>query len=81
MKKRREKKGEENRVKGGKGLKKEYGKKSRIGEKGEFEDEEDGGVEGYLRERRKAEIGGLQEEEMGGREVWEEEEDRRKGRI
>ncbi len=28
---------------------KKYGKKRRMGEKGGFEDEEDGGEEGYLR--------------------------------
>ncbi len=56
-------------------------KKRKMGEMGVLEDEEDGGEDGYLRERRKAERGGWEEYEMGGREVWEEEEDGRKGSI
>ncbi len=38
-----------------------YGKKSRMGEMGALENEEDGGEEGYLRERRKAGGGGMKE--------------------
>ncbi len=38
-----------------------YGKKRRMGEMGVLEDEENGGEEGHLRERRKAERGGLKE--------------------
>jgi hypothetical protein len=38
-----------------------YGKKSRMGEMGVLENEEVGGEDGYLRERRKAERGGLKE--------------------
>jgi hypothetical protein len=63
-------------VKGGKGLKKEYGKKSRIGEKGGFEDEEDGGGrnrkwkgEKYGKKRRMGEKGGFLDEEDWGKRV------------
>ncbi len=34
-----------------------------------------------MRERREAERGGLKEQDMGGREVWEEEQDGRKGEM
>jgi hypothetical protein len=39
------------------------------------------GVKRVIKEGRKAERGGWEEYEMGGREVWEEEEDGRKGRV